>query len=210
VELAVPHGGVRALVILGHGAAGGSQAPDLSALAWTLPRAGFAVARVEQPYRAAGRRTPPAPQRLDAAWLTVVAELGARPELAGRPLVVGGRSSGARVACRTAAATGAAAVVALAFPLRPPGRPVSRLEELLGVPAPMLVVQGGRDAFGRGADFPAELPAGMELVEVAGADHSFRSRRADGRTTAECLDEIARVVAGWLGSRLAAATWRRD
>lgn len=209
MELAVPDGGARALVVLGHGAGGGITAADLSALATSLPRAGFAVARVEQPYRVAGRRTTPAPARLDAAWLTVLAELGTRPELAGRVLVVGGRSSGARVACRTAAAAGAAAVVALAFPLRPPGRPASRLGELLAVPAPTLVVQGSRDVFGRGADFPTPLPTGIELVEVAGADHSFRTRRADGRTTADCLDEVTRAVGGWLSRCLGFTPPRR-
>lgn len=204
VHLFVPTGSPRALLVLGHGAGGGVAAPDLAALAGALPTGGIEVALVEQPYRVAGRRSPVAAPRLDAAWLEVLADLRRRPQLATVPLVVGGRSSGARVACRTAAAAGAAAVVALAFPLRPPGRPDSRLAELLAVPAPTLVVQGSRDVFGSGADFPP-LPAGMELVEVAGADHSFRGRRADGRSTAQCLVEVARAVGGWLAVRQPAA-----
>jgi len=202
VELAVPACPARALVVLGHGAGGGIEAPDLATLAAALPAAGFAVARVEQPYRVAGRRMPPASRQLDAAWLAVVAELVGRPGLVGLPLVVGGRSSGARVACRTAAATGAAAVLGLAFPLRPPGRPVSRLDELLGVPVPTLVVQGSRDCFGMPSDFPTSLPAKIELIEVAGADHGFRARRADGRRSAECLADVRTAVVGWLDRRL--------
>lgn len=202
VQLAVPTGQARALVVLGHGAGGGIEAPDLLTLAAALPAAGFAVARVEQPYRVAGRRTPPASRRLDADWLAVVAELVGLPGLAGLPVVVGGRSSGARVACRTAVAAGAAAVLGLAFPLRPPGRPVSRIDELLGVPVPTLVVQGTRDPFGTPADFPAPLPAQIELVEVAGADHGFRARRADGRGSAECLADVRTAVVGWLDRRL--------
>lgn len=203
VELAVPADAPAALVVLGHGAGGGIEAPDLLALAAALPAAGFALARVEQPYRVAGRRTPPPSDRLDGAWRTVVAHLIARPEVTGCPVVVGGRSSGARVACRTAAATRAAGVVALAFPLRPPGRPTSRLDELLGATVPTLVVQGSRDPFGSRADLPPALPVGMEIVEVAGGDHAFRSRRADGCTSAQCLAEVVGTVADWLGRRFA-------
>lgn len=201
VELAAPAGALRALVLLGHGAGGGIDSPDLAELAAALPAAGFAVARVEQPYRAAGRRTPPAARRLDAAWLTVVAELLGGDRLSGLPLVVGGRSSGARVACRTAAAAGAAAVVALAFPLRPPGRSTSRLDELLGVPVATLVVQGSRDCFGGPTDFPAPLPPQFGLLAISGADHGFRTRRVDGRSTGECLAELSRGVLGWLDRR---------
>jgi len=202
VELAAPPDPPAALVVLGHGAGGGIEAPDLLALAAALPAAGYAVARVEQPYRVAGRRTPAPAGRLDDAWRTVVADLTARPGATGCPVVVGGRSSGARVACRTAAATGAAAVVALAFPLRPPGRSASRLDELLAVTVPTLVVQGSRDPFGSREEFPPGLPTGMEIVEVAGADHGFRARRADARTSAQCLADVAAGVAGWLSRQL--------
>src|SRR5207247_446380 len=112
---------------------------------------GISVALIEQPYRVAGRRAPARAPQLDAAWITVVERLRER-ELAGLPLIVGGRSLGARVACRTAEATGAVAVLCLAFPLEPPrraGEPSrSRLPELEAVTVPTLVVQGERDPFG--------------------------------------------------------------
>src|SRR5438105_10215222 len=138
----------RGALVLGHGAAGGVEAPDLVAARDAARAERLAVALVEQPYRVAGRRSPaPAPQ-LDAAWTAVVAELRRRRLIAGE-LIVGGRSAGARVACRTAGDTRAAAVMCLAFPLHPPGRPEkSRLQELDAVPVPVLVVQGESDPFG--------------------------------------------------------------
>ncbi len=127
-ELDTPHGPARAhlhparrpraLLVLGHGAGGGVTAPDLVAAAEAANAAGVSVALIEQPYRVAGRRSPAPAHQLDAAWLAVVEQLREVP-----PLLCGGRSSGARVACRTAAATGAAGVLCLAFPLHPPGRP---------------------------------------------------------------------------------------
>ena len=205
IELSAPAGAARALVVLGHGAGGGIEAPDLRALAAALPAAGFTAALLEQPYRVAGRRTPAPAAQLDAAWATAVEELRRQPALAGLALVAGGRSSGARVACRTAAATGAIGVIALAFPLRPPGRPVDRLAELLAVPVPTLVVQGARDPFGGVRDFPPGLPAAVELVEIGGADHSFRVRRADGGTAAKRLADVVAAVLGWLDRRCAAS-----
>lgn len=166
-----PAAGARAGLVLGHGAGGGVGAPDLAAATRAALAEGVSVALVEQPYRVAGRRSPaPAPQ-LDAVWVAVVAALRA-DALAGLPLLAGGRSSGARVACRTAATTGAAGVLCLAFPLRPPGRKApapSRLPELEAVTVPVLVVQGERDPFG-------VPPAGRlrEVVLVAG-DHSLRA-----------------------------------
>jgi predicted alpha/beta-hydrolase family hydrolase len=162
--------GAAGAVVLGHGAAGGVTAPDLVAVADLAAAEKFSVALVEQPYRVAGRRSPaPAPQ-LDAAWIAVVAHLRAK-RLQGVPLVCGGRSSGARVACRTAAETGAVAVLCLAFPLRPPGRPnaPNRQEELDAVTVPLLVVQGAGDAFGMPAPGPSRT-----VVTVAG-NHSLRS-----------------------------------
>lgn len=190
------HGRGRRLLVLGHGAGGGIDAPDLVATAAAVARLGWTVALVEQPYRVAGRRTPPPAATLDAAWTTVVAALAAR-----RPgvLVTGGRSSGARVACRTAGTVGADAVVALAFPLRPPGRQADRTAELTGVGVPTLVVQGTRDAFGG----PELMPRGVDVRAVAAADHSFRARRLDGRSSEECAAEAAAAVADWLQSRLA-------
>lgn len=134
----------RALLVLGHGAGGGVESRDLVAARDVALELGIGVALVEQPYRVAGRRAPAPAGQLDAAWLAVVRAL--KPAA---PLIVGGRSSGARVACRTAAEAGAAAVVCLAFPVHPPGRPeTSRLGELDAVRVPVLVVQGERDPFG--------------------------------------------------------------
>lgn len=183
----VTAGGTRGLLCLGHGAGGGVDAPDLVAVAAAAATAGWTVARIEQPYRVAGRRAPERAPRLDAAWATVVAEL--RRRYPAGALVCGGRSSGARVACRTAADCGCAAVVCLAFPLRPPRRPdQNRLYELLAVDVPVLVVQGERDLFGTPADFPADV----EVCAVAG-DHSLR----------RSADEVAAAVVGWLGQRVA-------
>jgi len=156
----------RLRVVLGHGAGGGVSAPDLVALAERLPSVGVGVWRVEQPWRVAGRRVAPAPRTLDRAWLQTLA---AAPREC--PLVVGGRSAGARVACRTAAAVQAKAVVALAFPLHPPGRPERSRADELDVDVPLLVVQGTSDAFGTPEEFPT-APA-RTVVPVPG-DHALR------------------------------------
>jgi predicted alpha/beta-hydrolase family hydrolase len=170
------HVGERAgLVILGHGAGGGPAAPDLAAVTAALTAAGWTVAGVEQPYRVLGRRVADRAPRLDTAWREVVAVLADR--YAG-PLVTGGRSSGARVACRTASDVGAAAVVCLAFPLNPPWRPeVSRGEELAAVRCPVIVVQGEKDSFGGPAAVTAA--AGAAAVEVVGVpgDHALRATK---------------------------------
>jgi uncharacterized protein len=163
----------RAALLLGHGAGGGVEAPDLVAARDVALDEQVAVALVEQPYRVAGRRSPPPAARLDADWSAVVERLRA-DELSGLPLVVGGRSLGARVACRTSGELGAAAVLCLAFPLRPPqrrsGKPaLSRLAELDAVKVPMLVVQGASDPFG--VPPPGPLRA---VVEVPGT-HSLRT-----------------------------------
>jgi uncharacterized protein len=153
--------------VLGHGAGGGVGARDLVAAAAAAKAAGLSVALVEQPYRVAGRRSPAPARQLDAAWLAVVGRL-TQKELRGLPLIVGGRSSGARVACRTAGLAEAVGVVCLAFPLRPPGRDVSRLDELEAVTVPTLVVQGASDPFGM-------PPAGPNrtVIEIAG-DHGLK------------------------------------
>lgn len=206
-ELTTPVGSARVHVdpgersgalVLGHGAGGGVDAPDLLASAAAASALGLTVVRVEQPWRVRGARVAEAPPRLDAAWLAVVAQLREGASSAG-PLVVGGRSSGARVACRTAAALGAAGVLALAFPLVPPGRPErSRLPELALPDVPRLVVQGDRDAFG------VPVPgAGTEVHVVRGADHGFAVRRKDGRTRAEVDAEVQDTVQRWLEALLA-------
>jgi predicted alpha/beta-hydrolase family hydrolase len=179
----------RSLLVLGHGAGGDVDAPDLVALRDQAVAAGVAVARVTQPYRLAGRRAPAPAGQLDEAWLTVVAGLLSRhaPVPA---LIVGGRSSGARVACRTAVAVGAAGVVALAFPLHPPGRPErSRAAELLtGVPT--LVANGDRDPFG--------IPSAGPDVQVAVRPGERHDLRRDPAGTASIIVAWLRAY-GWAG-----------
>jgi uncharacterized protein len=196
-ELAIdtPHGPARAhlqpaddprgALVLGHGAGGGVEARDLVKAAAVAGELGFSVALVEQPYRVAGRKSAaPAPQ-LDAAWRAVVAALQAGP-LGGLPLIAGGRSAGARVACRTAADTGAAAVLCLAFPLHPPGRPEkTRLAELEAVTVPVLIVQGVSDPFGMPPDGPDRT-----VVQIAG-NHSLSSDAA----------ALAAAIRDWLTQR---------
>jgi predicted alpha/beta-hydrolase family hydrolase len=194
-----PHGPARAhlhpadeprgALVLGHGAGGGVEAPDLVAATEAAVGQGFTVALVEQPYRVAGKRSSPPAHHLDAAWVTVCEQLAAG-ELSGLPLITGGRSAGARVACRTAADVGAVAVLCLAFPLQPPARKgkepgPSRLDELDAVDVPVLVVQGERDRFGM-------PPPGQdrEIVQVPG-DHSLRTDP----------EAVAAAVEGWLKRR---------
>lgn len=180
--------------MLGHGAGGGTGAPDLLAARAAALALGLQVVRVEQPWRVAGRRVAQAPPRLDVAWRAVVTAL---PAPTG-PLLLGGRSAGARVACRTAGALGADGVLALAFPLHPPGRPGRDRADELALPAvPRLVVQGDRDAFGL-----PEPGDGVEVHLVAGADHAFSVRRRDGRTPADVGAELEQVVGAWLVARL--------
>jgi uncharacterized protein len=191
IEVETPHGPAnahlhpvdepRAALVLGHGAGGGVTAPDLVAATDAARSEGLSVALVEQPYRVAGRRSPAPAKQLDAAWLAVVDEL-VSGALRGLPLVVGGRSLGARVACRNVEATGAVAVLCLAFPLQPPRGSTSRLPELDAVRVPMLVVQGARDPFGM-------PPAGKRrtVVEVPG-DHGLKKD----------LDAVAQAVRAWL------------
>lgn len=182
-----PAGPVRGVLLLGHGAGGSVDALDLAAVRDEVTAAGVVVARFTQPYRVAGRRAPAPAGQLDACWLAAVDTLRARRGLRRAPLVVGGRSSGARVACRTAAAARAVAVVALAFPLHPPGRPgVTRADELDGADVPVLVVQGERDPFGT----PDAAP-GREVVVVPG-DHALARDPA----------AVARAVAGFVGAVL--------
>lgn len=184
----------KLVLAVGHGAGGGVEARDLRALAQVLPAHGVSVALVEQPWRVAGKKVAPAPRTLDTGWHGVWPAL-AKP---GLPVVAGGRSAGARVACRTAAGLGAAAVLALSFPLHPPGRPEkSRAEELLGTGVPTLVVQGGNDPFGR----PAEFPQGSyELVEVPCGDHGFAVPKHAEITQDQALEIVTDAVVKWTAS----------
>jgi predicted alpha/beta-hydrolase family hydrolase len=178
-------------LVLGHGAGGGIEAPDLLATTEAAVSESFAVALVEQPYRVSGRRSPASAKQLDAAWTAVIEALQ-EGELAGLSLVTGGRSLGARVACRTVDATGAVAVLCLAFPLEPPrrvGKPrKSRLEELEAVNVPVLVVQGESDRFGMPPPGPHR-----EVIKVRG-DHALK---ADP-------DAVAAAVRDWLPTTVGA------
>jgi uncharacterized protein len=189
IHLHAADGPLGALV-LGHGAGGGVEAPDLVAATRAGLAERFTVALVEQPYRVAGKRSSPRAPVLDEAWTTVVEHLRTA-DLAGLPLVTGGRSAGARVACRTAGATGAAGVLCLAFPLRPPARagkpePPSRIDELDAVNVPVLVVQGENDRFG----MPTAAP-NREVVKVAG-DHGLKKD----------TEAVAAAVREWLARGL--------
>lgn len=184
----------KLVLALSHGAGGGIEALELQALARVLPGHGVSVALVEQPWRVAGKKVAPAPKTLDMGWRGVWPALG-KP---GRPVIAGGRSAGARVACRTATELGAAAVLALGFPLHPPGRPEkSRADELLGAGVPTLVVQGGNDPFGR----PEEFPQGSyEIVEVPCGDHGFAVPKRAGITREQALEIITDAVVKWAAS----------
>ena len=189
-ELDTPHGPARvhlheveeplAALVLGHGAGGGVESPDLKGAAAAAREAGLTVALVEQPYRVAGRRSPAPANQLDAAWTSMIEELALDV-----PLIAGGRSSGARVACRTAAETGAIGVLCLAFPLVPPQRrnatspPPSRQDELDLPTVPVLVVQGENDRFGM------PDPDGDRTVVRVRGDHRLASDRAALRTAVE-------------------------
>jgi uncharacterized protein len=194
LELDTPHGPARAhlrdaraprgWLVLGHGAGGGVESPDMKGATQAGLDAGLSVALVEQPYRVAGRRSPAPAAQLDTAWVAVLEQL----PLDALPLVAGGRSSGARVACRTAADTRAAAVLCLAFPLHPPGRPEkSRLDELDAVAVPTLVVQGASDPFG----LPPAAP-NRTVVTIPGS-HSLRNPI-----------NVADAVAEWLAATVIA------
>jgi len=179
-------------LVLGHGAGGGVGARDLVWLARDLPVNGIDVIRVEQPWRVAGRKVAARAAVLDESWADVLKQVPARGQL-----VVGGRSSGARVACRTATSVGALACLALAFPLHPPWRPEkSRFAELQASGVPTLVVQGDRDPFGARRDFPP-LPDSIQIVSID-ADHEFAVLKESGRSDALTRADLVDCVLSWL------------
>lgn len=194
LELDTPHGTARvhlhlvdqpvAALVLGHGAGGGVTAPDLVAVTGAAVALDIAVALVEQPYRVAGRRSPAPARQLDAAWTSVLGQLR-EDALSGLPVMAGGRSSGARVACRTAAEVRASAVLCLAFPVHPPGRgddpTKSRLSELDAVAVPTLVIQGQSDPFGMPPGGP-----GRTVIAVPG-DHALRNAAAVAAAASDWL-----------------------
>jgi len=205
LEVDTPHGLAAAhlrladepsgALVLGHGAAGGIESRDLVTVSELAHSDGVSVALVEQPYRVAGRRSPAPAHHLEAAWMAVVDHLSGG-QLEGLPLVVGGRSLGARVACRTADAIGAAGVLCLAFPLQPPRRsgapPASRLPELDAVTVPTLVVQGQRDRFGM------PPPAKHRNVVAVPGDHSLKTD----------LEAVRAAVRPWLSDVVGRAAAR--
>lgn len=179
-----------ATLLLGHGAGGGVESADLAALAAELPRQGISVVRVEQPWRVAGKKVAARPEVLDRCFVAASDRLRVRT-----PLVVGGRSAGARSAARTAREVGAAACLALAFPLHPPGRPErSRLEELDAVEVPTLIVQGERDTFGT----PEEFPERFDMTVVPGADHGFKVPRRGPVSQEDALMIVVEATLEWI------------
>jgi uncharacterized protein len=179
-----------ATLLLSHGAGNGIEARDLAALAAGLPRQGYAVALFEQPWRVAGKKIASAPPTLDVGLEAAAATLRVRG-----PLVVGGRSAGARSAARCATRLGAVGCLAVSFPLHPPGRPErSRVGELTGSGVPTLVVQGERDSMG----MPEEFPEGTDLAVVPSADHGLRVPARAPLTQAEALDLVVESALEWL------------
>lgn len=205
-----PHGDARligdrsrhpvATVMLNHGAGGGVEAPELVALAQALPRQGISVLRLEQPWKVAGKKVAPRPAVLDECLVAAANQTRVRT-----PLVIGGRSAGARAAARCATNLGASGCLALAFPLHPPGRPErSRLSELDDVHLPTLVIQGERDAFGR----PEEFPARHDLAVIPSADHAFSVPKRGDISQEDALGIIVEATLEWIvrevvGNRIA-------
>jgi hypothetical protein len=182
--------GSQATVFLSHGAGGGPDAIELASLAAELPRQGFTVVRLAQPWQVAGKRIASRPAALDEALIDLVAGYRARG-----PIVLGGRSAGARSSCRVAREVGAAGVIALAFPLHPPGRPErSRVDELESTGVPTLVVQGERDAFGS----PEEFPEDLDLAVVPGADHAMKVLKRGPIEQSDALGIVVEAVLEFL------------
>lgn len=197
--VATPHGPGRlithqashpvASLLLSHGAGNGVETADLQALAQRLPRQGVSVVLFEQPWKVAGRKVATPPATLDDGLIAAASAMRMRV-----PLVVGGRSAGARSAARCARGLGASGCLAVSFPLHPPGRPErSRVDELLGARLPTLVVQGERDAMGR----PEEFPPGTDLAVVPGADHGMKVAKTAGVTQEEALGILVEAVLEW-------------
>ncbi|GCD88283.1 alpha/beta family hydrolase [Nocardioides sp. LS1] len=202
--VATPHGDARlvtdrarspvATLLLSHGAGNGIDTRDLEALAHHLPRNGVTVVRLEQPWKVAGRKVATPPATLDAALVAASDQLRVRT-----PLVVGGRSAGARSAARCAKGLGAVGCLALAFPLHPPGRPEkSRLAELEGAGVPILVIQGERDTMGRPEEFPSSLRHGLDLAVVPGGDHGLKVPARGPVSQDEALEIVVEATLEWI------------
>lgn len=184
-----------ATLVLTHGAGGGIDAPDLLRLARTLPQQGISVTLVEMPWRVQGKKLAPRPEVIDETYLAVLNSMRMRS-----PLIVGGRSAGARSACRIARSVGAKGVLALSFPLHPPGRPErSRLPELLGARVPVLVVQGEKDPFGT----PEEFPSHLDLAVVPAADHGMKVARSAPVDQEDALAVVLEATLEWVVREIA-------
>ncbi len=201
---AVPHGRPRAALVLGHGAGGGVDAPDLVAITSALPEEGVEVVLIESPWRVAGKRVAGAASTLDRAWIACLHDVSSRG-IGVRRLVVGGRSTGARVACRTIGEVHPAALLLLAFPLHPIrrpsliGPPPSRLPELVAAAAvvPTVLVQGTRDAMGSPDELAADLAGeqvSARIVPVLDADHAFTVPARSQSSAHEALDLVVRAA----------------
>lgn len=187
-------------MLLSHGAGNGIDTADLEALATHLPRNDVSVVRFEQPWKVAGRKVATSPATLDDGLRAAASAMRTRT-----PLIVGGRSAGARAAARTARELGASGCLCLAFPLHPPGRPESsRVEELLATRVPTLVIQGERDPMGR----PEEFPPGVEMTVIPGGDHSLRVPQRGQLTQEEALGIVVESTLEWV-VREAAGNQRR-
>ncbi len=184
-----------AMLVLTHGAGGGIDAPDLVRLARTLPQQDISVTLVEMPWRVAGKKLAPAPPVIDECYTAVLDDMRTRS-----PLVLGGRSAGARSACRIARGAGARGVLALSFPLHPPGKPEkSRLDELHRARVPTLVIQGERDPFGT----PEEFPDDVDLAVVPYADHSMKVPKSADLTQADALAVVLEATLEWIVREIA-------
>lgn len=178
-----------ATLLLSHGAGNGIDTPDLEELNAALPSQGITVVRFQQPWKVAGRPVASAPHTLDAALTEAANWMRVRT-----PLVLGGRSAGARSACRTARSLGAAGVLALAFPLHPPGKPEKSRAEELNTRVPTLVVQGERDPMGR----PDEFPPATDMVVIPGADHSLKVGARGPISQTDALAILVESTLEWL------------
>ncbi|MDT0200953.1 alpha/beta family hydrolase [Nocardioides sp. AE5] len=183
-----------ATLLISHGAGAGIDTHDLAALARHLPGQGITVHRFEQPWVVAGRKVATPPRTLDDGLIAAASKIRTRT-----PLVIGGRSAGARSACRCARDLGASGVLALSFPLHPPGKPEkSRVAELTGAGLPTLVIQGARDPMGR----PEEFPGDTNLVEVPGGDHSLRVGKTAGLDMKEATALVVEAALEWIGREI--------
>ncbi len=188
----LPESGPVGRLVLGHGAGGLRWTDDVVAVRAAAVALGWVVDLVDQPWRVAGRRVGPGPAALDTAWLAVL-EAVPRPDAA--HLVVGGRSAGARVACRTADRVGAVAVLALSFPLHPPGSPERSRAAELAQPGThgirLHIVQGRTDPFGTPGELSATLPPLATLTVVDGPHSLERVAEAVAAAAAEALRAVA-------------------